>query len=120
FLVGDRQHQRWSMGAGCLVNWTATYDATIAFNFAADCFGDVFRSDVFNVHANLSSERNEPGCGVEIVVEVGVGVGVGIGIEITLGRESAGEAAEIVEPPVRWPGLLPPDDVAWPATPSVG
>jgi len=58
--------------------------------------------------------------GVGVEIEIGIGIGIEIEIEINLARESAGEVAEIVEPPVRWLGLLLPGGAAWPATLSAG
>jgi hypothetical protein len=90
------------------VDRTTAHDTAVTLNFAADRLGDVVWSDVFNVHVNLSSERDETRCGVEVGVgvgvEVGVEVGIGIGIEVGIGatslaRSGAGEAAEIFEPP---------------------
>src|SRR6516162_10544712 len=76
FLVGDREHQRWSMGAGCLVNWAATYDAAAPLNLAIHCLGDVVCS---NVHANLPSEKDETRCGSGS--RSGSGSGSGLGSE---------------------------------------
>jgi hypothetical protein len=57
------------------VDRTATQDIAVALNLAANRFGNVLWSNIFDVHDDLPSERDETGR-VRCVFRIEVGVRV--------------------------------------------